>query len=103
MIGDKILHSILELCKFSLSPREKEHFKQQIEDILSYVETLNQVDTEGIDPDLGKALDGMSFRHDKAEAGLTLKQVAALSPHFQDSFFTVPRIIEELDEIGGQG
>jgi aspartyl-tRNA(Asn)/glutamyl-tRNA(Gln) amidotransferase subunit C len=99
MIDDKTLQSILTLCKFSLSDREKEHFKQQIGDILSYVESLNQVDTRGIDPDLGKALESMSLRQDKADAGLPEKQVAGLSSHFQDSFFTVPRIIEEMDEI----
>jgi aspartyl-tRNA(Asn)/glutamyl-tRNA(Gln) amidotransferase subunit C len=100
MIDDKTLQAVLTLCKFSLSAREKEHFKEQIGDILSYVETLNQVDTEGVNPDLGKALESMSLRQDQADPGLSSKQIAGLSTHFEDSFFTVPKIIEEMDEIG---
>ncbi len=103
MIDDKTLQSILSLCKFSLTAQEKEHFKEQIGDILSYVETLNQVATKDLDSDLGNALDSMSFREDKAAPGFPPERVVALSPDFQDSFFTVPRIIEEMDEIEGEG
>jgi aspartyl-tRNA(Asn)/glutamyl-tRNA(Gln) amidotransferase subunit C len=103
MIDDKTFESILSLCKFNLSAGEREHFKKQIGDILSYVETLEEVDTLGVDPDMGKALEPRGFRADAQADGLAGKETAALSPHFQESFFTVPRIIEDMEDTGGEG
>jgi aspartyl-tRNA(Asn)/glutamyl-tRNA(Gln) amidotransferase subunit C len=103
MIDDKTLKSILSLCKFILNAGEKERFKEQVGQILSYIETLNKVNTQGVDPDLGKALEASDFREDKPGRGLQAGEVAALSRHFQDSFFTVPRILEEMDERQGDG
>jgi aspartyl-tRNA(Asn)/glutamyl-tRNA(Gln) amidotransferase subunit C len=102
MIDDKTFEAILSLCKFNLSAGEREHFKEQIAGILSYVETLEEVDTKGVDPDLGKAMEPSGFRPDEQADGMSGEEAAALSPHFQDEFFTVPRIIEDMEDTGGE-
>jgi len=98
MIDDKTFQAVLGMCRFTLSDAEKEKFRGQIGDILAYVEKLEAVDTTGIDPDLGKSLAPEQLRTDSAGRGLSPESLEGLTPHFENGFFTVPRILEGMDE-----
>ncbi|MBN1699420.1 MAG: Asp-tRNA(Asn)/Glu-tRNA(Gln) amidotransferase subunit GatC [Spirochaetales bacterium] len=98
MIDDKTLQSILFLSRLDVSDEEKEHFRKQVGDILDYVAQLQDYETEGIDPDLGKAVTVDRLRADKARPGFTHDDVARFGAHFSDGFFVVPRIIEDFLE-----
>ncbi|RPJ06921.1 MAG: Asp-tRNA(Asn)/Glu-tRNA(Gln) amidotransferase subunit GatC [Spirochaetaceae bacterium] len=98
MIDDKTFQSVLGMCRFSLNDTEKEKFRGQIGDILTYVEKLEAVDTSGIDPDLGKSLQPERLRQDTAAESLPQGSLEQLTPHFENGFFTVPQILEGMDE-----
>lgn len=46
---DQVRH-IAKLARLGLSEKEFEKFSLQLTDILQYVEILNEVDTEGVEP-----------------------------------------------------
>ena len=97
MMDDKTFQGVLGLCRFRLTADEEKHFKSQIAEILAYVETLDSIDTTGVDPDLGQALAPVEFRSDAPRPGLDPASLAALSPYFEDGHFVVPRILEDLE------
>jgi aspartyl-tRNA(Asn)/glutamyl-tRNA(Gln) amidotransferase subunit C len=103
MIDDKTFQSVLGMCRFTLNDAEKEKFRGQIGDILSYVEKLEAVDTRCIDPDLGKSLEPEELRADEPRgddsgSGLDLESLEHLSAHFENGFFRVPQILDGMDE-----
>ncbi|MBN1522936.1 MAG: Asp-tRNA(Asn)/Glu-tRNA(Gln) amidotransferase subunit GatC [Spirochaetales bacterium] len=98
MIDDKTFNAVLGLCRFSISGTEQEHFKNQIGDIISYVEKLKEIDTSHIDPDLGKTITVNDLRDDAPGESLIRTKLEELSPHFENGFFRVPQIIEEMEE-----
>lgn len=49
-IDDTIIERMEFLAKLSLSAEERERAGKEIEKILSYVEKLNELDTDGVEP-----------------------------------------------------
>jgi aspartyl-tRNA(Asn)/glutamyl-tRNA(Gln) amidotransferase subunit C len=49
-IDNKLIDHLCFLGRISLAPADKEQLKQDLSKILSYIETLKQVDVAGIEP-----------------------------------------------------
>lgn len=50
IIDDETMENVCILAKLSLSEEEKEKAKQDMQKILDYVEKLDELDTEGVEP-----------------------------------------------------
>lgn len=50
MLTDKEVKHIATLARIKLSEQEEEHFKKDLSSILGYVETLNKVPTDNVEP-----------------------------------------------------
>jgi aspartyl-tRNA(Asn)/glutamyl-tRNA(Gln) amidotransferase subunit C len=91
---------IAALAELSLSPAEVEHFATQLTAILAYAETVQRVDTTGVEPmshPLGLALagDGQSGRSDDIQPCADRGEVIAGAPDAarDAGLFRVPRVI----------
>jgi aspartyl-tRNA(Asn)/glutamyl-tRNA(Gln) amidotransferase subunit C len=102
MIDDKTLESILYLSRLKVSDEEKEHFRSQIGSILDYFNLLNNYNTEGIDPDLGEAVQVGELREDVPEKGFSSGDLNTFVIHFSDHYFTVPKILDDFLEYKGE-
>lgn len=56
MITQKDVEHIASLARIDLTDAEKSMFETELSAILSFVETLNELDTEGVDPVNGGTL-----------------------------------------------
>ena len=66
---DEVLH-VADLARLSLVPEEIEVVTRQLNDILAYVEKLQELDTEGVEP-LAHVIPVFNvFREDAVRAGL---------------------------------
>lgn len=92
------------LCRLDLSlgssPDEKEDTEQrlerlasQLDAIVGYMDILNQVDTEGVEPLYSPMRDVAPPRADIAEKRRTLEEVLANAPKRRQNFFVVPSVI----------
>ena len=67
---DEVLH-VADLARLSLAPEEIELFTRQLNDILAYVEKLQELDTAGVEP-LAHVIPVFNvFREDAVSQGLT--------------------------------
>lgn len=84
---------IAALAKLEFSPEEKEQLVHQLNQILSYMEQLNKLDTSGVEP-LTHVLDLQGrVRPDAVEPGLTADEALQNAPAKTDKFFKVPKVI----------
>jgi len=84
---------IAALAKLEFSPEEKEQLVHQLNQILSYMEQLNKLDTSAVEP-LTHVLDLQGrVRQDKVEPGLTADEALQNAPAKTDKFFKVPKVI----------
>ena len=84
---------LCHLARFSLSESEKEHLFNDLNNIVGYVDRLNEVDTEGVEPMTHAQLKCLSPRADEVQPHLGRKAVEG-SAGYEDGLVRVPKIIE---------
>lgn len=83
------------LARLNLSPEEETQFTDQLSDILDYFEQLNQLDTEGVEPTTRAIELSNITRADQLESFGNREEILNCAPEREDSFFKVPKILEE--------
>ena len=72
----------------------KEKMAKDLEEIVSFVEMLNELDTEEIEPSF-RVLDITTpLREDEPKKADIIKDVLSHAPKAKDGYFIVPKIIE---------
>jgi aspartyl-tRNA(Asn)/glutamyl-tRNA(Gln) amidotransferase subunit C len=89
---EEVLH-VAELARLSLGPEEVERFTRQLNDILGYVEQLQELDTAGVAPMSHVVPVDNVFRDDKVQPGLDREQALKNAPAREEGAFLVPRVI----------
>ncbi len=89
---EEVLH-VAELARLSLGPDEVELFTRQLNDILAYVEKLQELDTSGVAPLAHVIPVFNAFREDEVKEGLSPDEALANAPARQEGNFVVPRVI----------
>jgi len=85
---------VAHLARLEFSETEKETFTGQLNDILLYMDKLNEVDTAGVEP-LSHAISlNNAFREDEARESLSQERSLANAPDPRGEFFRVPKVIE---------
>ncbi len=95
-LTSKDVEAIAHLARLNLTPDELHRFGTQLEAILGYMETLNKLDLEGVEPTT-HILSSVTnrYREDTIRPGLTSDDVAANAPDFKAGSVRVPRILEQ--------
>jgi aspartyl-tRNA(Asn)/glutamyl-tRNA(Gln) amidotransferase subunit C len=88
------IEKVAKLARLELSDEEKVTFGNQLEQILSYMEQLNQLDTTGVEPTSHAIPIHNVFREDEVRSSIQQEEVLAIAPDDEDGHFKVPRIIE---------
>jgi len=88
------IEKVARLARLELSEDEKETFENQMEQILTYMEQLNRIDTTGVEPTSHAIPICNVFREDEVKPSFSQEEVLAITPDEEDGHFKVPRIIE---------
>jgi len=88
------VEKVARLARLELSEEEKATFGSQLEQILTYMEQLNRLDTSGVEPTSHAIPVYNVFREDEVRPSLPQEEVLAIAPDEEDGHFRVPRIIE---------
>jgi aspartyl-tRNA(Asn)/glutamyl-tRNA(Gln) amidotransferase subunit C len=85
---------IAHLARIRVSEDEAPYLQNEINSILSFVEELNAVDVEGVEPMTSVLPMHMKKRVDVVTDGEIVDKVLANAPAREDGFFVVPKVIE---------
>ena len=88
VISDETIDYVGILAKLELSEEEKEKAKKDMESMLDYIDKLNELDTEGVEP--------MShvFREDVVTNSDDRENILKNAPDEQDGMFNVPKTFD---------
>ena len=89
------VEEIAHLARLNLTPEELERFGAQLESILGYVEKLNELKLEGVEPTAHVLPVTDRTREDVVAPGLSAEDVEAFAPEARAGSVRVPRILEE--------
>jgi aspartyl-tRNA(Asn)/glutamyl-tRNA(Gln) amidotransferase subunit C len=93
-IDDAMIEYVGILAKLSLSKEEQEKAKADMEQMLDYIDTLNELDTDGVEPMSHVFPVYNVFREDVVTNGDERDQMEANAPKLKDGSFVVPRTVE---------
>ena len=84
---------IAQLARLELTDQDKALFGEQLSHILSYMDQLKQVSTEGVPHTATVIEQTNAFRDDMPTPSLPVEKVLANAPETTDGFFVVPKIL----------
>jgi aspartyl-tRNA(Asn)/glutamyl-tRNA(Gln) amidotransferase subunit C len=83
---------VARLARLSLSEAERQVFARQLDEILVYAESIQALDTSGVEP-MSHPAATESFREDVPRPGLPRDVAVKAAPDPADGLFRVPRIL----------
>ena len=82
------------LARLELKDEEKELFSKQVGSIIEYVDKLNELDIDEVEPTAHVLPIKNVFREDELRDSLPREKALQNAPRKNDGFYRVPKIIE---------
>jgi aspartyl-tRNA(Asn)/glutamyl-tRNA(Gln) amidotransferase subunit C len=93
-ISSREVEYVAHLARLEISEKDREKFTAQLNDILLYIDKLNELDTKGVEPMSHAISVTNAFREDKVVDSIGTKQTLANAPDARGEFFRVPKVID---------
>jgi aspartyl-tRNA(Asn)/glutamyl-tRNA(Gln) amidotransferase subunit C len=94
-IDDTVLAKLEKLSNLRIDTDKKEEVKEQLSGILSYIDNLNELDTDTLSASFSTLEGGTPLREDAPIKNATIPtDILSHAPQANDDFFIVPAIIE---------
>ena len=93
-VDTKQVRHIAKLARIAMSDAEVEAMVPELNNILSWVEQLGEVNTDGVEPLTAVIANTLRLRDDAITDGDKRDDVLLNAPGAQHGFFAVPKVIE---------
>ncbi len=91
------VRQVADLANLALSDEEVARMRGELDDILSHIDKLNELDTSGVEPMaqvLFDAEETATLREDRERPPLGTDAALANAPQSGSGYFKVPKVIE---------
>mgnify|MGYP002037678203 FL=1 len=93
-LDKKAVAHIAHLARLRLGEDELEALAGELSNIITWVEQLDEVDTQDVAPMASVAEMTLRWREDVVDDGAMADKVVANAPERRESFFAVPKVVE---------
>ena len=94
-MGQTTIDRLLTLSQLELSDQEKDKLADNLNSIIQFIEIMNEVPTDSVEP-LSHPIDmEQSLRVDQAQSDVEREQVLDIAPSTEEGLFLVPKVIEQ--------
>lgn len=94
-IDDQMIEKIAGLAYLEFGEEEKEKIRQDLEQILTFVEKLRELDTENVEPLVYLSDKKDVLREDRMIPTITIEEALLNAPERSGGFFKVPKVIRK--------
>ena len=94
-VTKKDVEYIAALARLKFNDAELENYTHQLNDILKYVEKLNELNTDNVEPLSHPVENTNVFREDKLKPSISTEDALKNAPNRTDEFFKVPKVINQ--------
>jgi len=85
---------IAKLCRIKVNPDEIEELSLQLNLILDWVEQLNEVNTDNIEPLTNVSISDLPLREDIEHNENNSEDVLSNAPEKLENYFVVPKVVD---------
>jgi aspartyl-tRNA(Asn)/glutamyl-tRNA(Gln) amidotransferase subunit C len=88
------VRKVARLSRIALPEENLPAVAEKLNGIVSWIEQLGEVDTDGVEPMTSVVAQGLPLRDDVVTDGGDPARVLANAPKSADGFFVVPKVVE---------
>ena len=93
-VDQNTVRRIARLARIAVADEDVPHLQSELNAILAFVEQLNEVDVEGVEPMTSVTPMRMKKRQDGVTDGGYPAEIVRNAPATEDNFFLVPKVVE---------
>ena len=94
-VNNKLIQDIAKLSKLKFDDSAEEKMKADLEKMLAFVNKLNEIDTEGIDPLIYMSEEVNVLREDKISENTSQEDALKNAPEKDSDYFKVPIVLKK--------
>jgi aspartyl-tRNA(Asn)/glutamyl-tRNA(Gln) amidotransferase subunit C len=93
-IDDETIDKLAHLARLEFSSDSKEEIKKDLNRILSFVEKLNELDTDNVEPLVYMTKEHNVLREDEDVISVSKQDALKNAPQKDSDYFRVPKVME---------
>lgn len=88
------LHKIAHLARLEIKEEDEDRIMADMSKIITWVEKLGELDTEGVEPLTSMSHEVNAFREDEVKPHLEHERALKNAPKKDSDYFRVPKVLE---------
>lgn len=94
-VNDLLIDNLAKLSHLSFSEQEKKEIRADLQEMISFIEKLKEVNTEGVVPLLHMSNNVNMLREDVVQGSVSREEALKNAPETDGTFFKVPKVIRK--------
>jgi aspartyl-tRNA(Asn)/glutamyl-tRNA(Gln) amidotransferase subunit C len=94
-VTDEIVDHIAHLARLEFEGEKKNAIREDLERIINFMEKLQEVDTENVEPLIFMSDEVNRLRADEVEPMLSQEEVLRNAPKKDSDYFRIPKVLDK--------
>jgi len=94
-VNDLLIDNLAKLSHLSFSEQEKKEIRADLQEMISFIEKLKEVNTDGVVPLLHMSNNVNMLREDVVQGSVSREEALKNAPETDGTFFKVPKVIKK--------
>jgi aspartyl-tRNA(Asn)/glutamyl-tRNA(Gln) amidotransferase subunit C len=94
-VNDLLIENLAKLSHLSFTEQERKEIRTDLEEMITFIEKLKEVNTEGVTPLLHMSNNVNILRDDLVEGSISREEALKNAPETDGVFFKVPKVIKK--------
>jgi len=94
-VNDLLIDNLAKLSHLSFSEQEKKEIRADLQEMISFIEKLKEVNTDGVVPLLHMSNNVNILREDVVQGSVSREEALKNAPETDGTFFKVPKVIKK--------
>ncbi len=94
-ITEEIVQHIAHLSRLEFEGEEKEQIRQDMDQIISFMEKLREVETDGVESLIHMTNEVNKLREDVAKQTITKEEALINAPKKDSDYFRIPKVLSK--------
>jgi aspartyl-tRNA(Asn)/glutamyl-tRNA(Gln) amidotransferase subunit C len=93
-VNDQLIDKLASLSRLQFDATEKAAIKTDLQNMIQFIDKLNEVDTTGVEPLLHMSDTVNVLRADEVQGSISREEALKNAPMHDEQFFKVPKVIK---------
>lgn len=94
-VTTELIDNLAKLARLEISEEDKEGFKNDLQQMIGFIDKLAELDTEGVEPLMHMSPRTNVLRDDVVQGSITREEALLNAPEKTEEFFLVPKVIKK--------